>query len=401
MTNRTYEKFSPAIIDNLRSEMNKGLVFEIYSNYKDKDMWSIICSAMDWIQTAIDGIDPTAVIQASGLEASRQMILFISCIDILRKSVKQLNYVFGLQKAKHPKVFKREPLKKYIDGNKSVCFAMHTTDDDRYFDTIRSCFAAHAVELNDFFTEDNKEKRYASWSTDGMSDGDYSVTLYSEKPNESNIYMSIHFDELVEFAKQRYEHLEDIANKAKCIKRAYMDLFRGKLLSKDPDTPEQWSKLHELECECDNGVDAYEFVNLEFILQTPISNANNAQLVFMYRSLLHRSIDQSYFDFALPKNNKSKSSISNINLWGQCPNKYVAKYQEFCNIVFWDRLFLLDDDYSLSEELLNLNWDIANIFSEYLENTIDIYDHCTRAELYVLIQVGLFFKENPHLMQNI
>ena len=393
---KVYEKLDSDIMEQLREAMNDGLVYVIYSDYKNKDMWSIICSAMDWIQVAIGGIEPSKVINAEGLEASRQMALFVSCIELLRQAVEKLNIVFGVgSKDKNfTKVFLKSPLYKFDNsGNNRIHFAIPNITDDYHFDTIRSCFAAHPVELYGRYNGDRKEKRYAQWSTDDFSgDADFTVTLYSDEPRQPNVYLQVYFDELMAYAQQRYEHILVIIDKATRKNQTYIELFKGKLLAKEPETPEQWSKLSEFSREyVDNGENACEFVNLEFLFNEPITNSKNAEIVKVYRSLINRSVDMG---------------SNNDNLWGVCPCDFYPTYREFCNLLFLERLYDFNDEFLANNAMSNLEYIVADWIVCHLKGIVDIkkeqdieyLEWSSNRELYVLVQTGLYFMQNPSIL---
>ena len=82
------------------------------------------------------------------------------------------------------------------------------TTDNKYFKTIRACFATHPVNLKDDFSGEKKvEQRYASWSGGGFGKGDFSVILYSNQPDKNPEFLDIYFSELLRFAEQRYAYL--------------------------------------------------------------------------------------------------------------------------------------------------------------------------------------------------
>lgn len=46
------------IIKRFRDKVNEhDLVLQMYRNYKGKNCWNIICSAMDWIDVVVEAID--------------------------------------------------------------------------------------------------------------------------------------------------------------------------------------------------------------------------------------------------------------------------------------------------------------------------------------------------------
>ena len=198
-------------ISAFRDEANEDeLIYHIFKNKDGKNKWSIICSAMDWIEVVIEKIDLKNVPRGNDNESSVKLMTFISCIDVLWESIQQLHRV----------LFNTENIPFSDDTSVFKNKLIETTDND-YFKTIRACFAAHPVNLNDRFRDPSqKERRYASWSTGGIaSSRDYTVFLYSNQPGVEMLMLDISFQELFSFAKKRYEYLEILTEqlrKEKC-----------------------------------------------------------------------------------------------------------------------------------------------------------------------------------------
>jgi hypothetical protein len=147
------------LIRFFRERVNeRDFVNHVYQNKNGKNYWSIICSAMDWIETVIDRIDIKPLSRKNDNEASLKVIIFIMCIEILWEAIQQLSRIFIDQKTLP---FDQ---KESIFQNKMI-----PSTDNEYFKSIRACFAAHPVNLRDDFSGDGiNEKRYASWSGGGF-----------------------------------------------------------------------------------------------------------------------------------------------------------------------------------------------------------------------------------------
>ena len=417
MSNKTYEKLDPEIINQFRDKINDGFIYFLFSNYRNKDMWNIMCSAMDWIETSVDGIEPSRVLNAEGLEASRQMMLFISCVDVLCQGVKELSCIF-YRHPKNGKVFARAPFYEYAEcGNVRSYFSRHK-DDDVHFSTIRACFVAHPIELDG--TVFKNQHRVASWTSDGFmcDDADYRVTLYGQEPNVPNIYLQVYFDELMTYAKQKHEHLLTIIDEAERKSQAYINFFSGKILAKHPGPSERWAELEDIikkREDSDNILNDYEFVNLELLFKTSISNPNNATIVDMYRSLIHKCVSSQYHDKNLEKMNLNTFTFSPETLWA-CPSQHFPEYQSFCNLLFWEQIYFYGDYMSskwsctqaIADELNVLEWTVQGWIENNLTDVIELktdqgmkfLEHSGKEELYVLTRVGLFFKQHPHLYKS-
>ena len=93
---------------------------------------------------------------------SIEMYSFISCIDLIVEAIEQLHRViFDTRKA----VFQ--------DDSDIFLGNDFKQNDRRYFKTIRSCFDAHPVNLDDPMDEHSKTKYYASWSGDFFGKKEY------------------------------------------------------------------------------------------------------------------------------------------------------------------------------------------------------------------------------------
>ena len=207
------------IIKRFRDKVNEhDLVLQMYRNYKGKNCWNIICSAMDWIDVVVEAIDTKNLSNKNDNNSSIKVMTFITCIGVMWEAVQQLQRVFfdtnAIPFAKNAEIFQH----KLFDAS-----------DNDYFQTIRACFAAHQINLNDYFTGGKqKERRYASWSGGGFGNGDFSVILYSNQPDEEALFLDIYFDELIRFAEQRYRYLNTIAEEIERQVNQYLDSWKNK-----------------------------------------------------------------------------------------------------------------------------------------------------------------------------
>jgi len=189
------------LIHLLRDKINdSGYVLQIYRNRNNSNYWNIICSAMDWIDVTIEGIDISTLSRQNDHVASRQLMTFLSCMDVMWESIQQLHRVFI-----NPTTI---PFK---DEDTVFTHKLFPTTDNMYFKTIRACFAAHPVNLNDYFSDlSKKERRYAGWSGGGFGKGDFAVVLYSKEIDGESLWLDIYFNELMDFILKRYEYLRTI-----------------------------------------------------------------------------------------------------------------------------------------------------------------------------------------------
>lgn len=218
------------IIKRFRDEVNaQDLVLQMYRNYAGKNYWNIICSAMDWIDVVVEMIDIKNVSKKNDNDSSIKVMTFIMCIDVMWEAVQQLHRIF----------FDTSTIP-FADNTEVFCHKLFQASDNDYFKTIRACFAAHPINLNDHFTGNKqKERRYASWSGGGFSSGDFSVMLYSNQPDKDALFLDIYFDELLKFAEQRYAYLNTISTKIVWQREQYLNSWKSIKIERTGSLDEQ------------------------------------------------------------------------------------------------------------------------------------------------------------------
>lgn len=127
----------------LRARVNQdNFVYFYYSNRNEKNNFNCICSAMDWIDVALEYINDYKF--SCNYSLNRQSIDFytyISCIDIIFQAINQLSRV--LLDCRND-IFNGEK-----DCFISRCEAFIDKDDNAYFKEIRACFGAHPVNIGE------------------------------------------------------------------------------------------------------------------------------------------------------------------------------------------------------------------------------------------------------------
>jgi len=362
-------KLTDKLINQLREKIKYSYAYNMYNCKDEKDKWSIICSAMDWIQVAINGIDFDKFEKNRGLEDSVRMITIISCIDILWEGIQQLHRVF----------FNTDEIP-FKDENSKFKNKLKNVSDNEYWKTIRACFAAHPINIKYLLENSNEEKHYASWSCSGIGSADFSVLIYSNKPNSGHIYLGIYFNELMDFAIQRYNYLENILTEIDKQSGEYILNLKKKIIAKKREPLEQIEILFT-ENENRFGSDCYEYELKEIrrIFSTYITDENNRILVEKLRNQLLLKLDEIF-------NNLQNMECLELKSIADIPSPGGYSY------VFSRLSGYVDGSYSYHEfspfksELLDrLERELGDMinFSQW-----DSYD-----ELYVISQAGLFFKE--------
>jgi len=175
------------LIRQFRNKMNDDYHYVLHKHYdvNGKNLWNVICSAMDWIEVAVDGIPHIQLASKNQNVASLNLMQLICTLDLVVESVKQLYRAFNLR---------------YPYRNEHSVFN-DTKTDDSYFKHIRAMFGVHPVNLTD-----DEEKYYASWSTPHLK-ADFSVIVYSNLVDKEDQIYSIRIDDLFEYTERRYSLL--------------------------------------------------------------------------------------------------------------------------------------------------------------------------------------------------
>ena len=194
------------------------LILHIYRNYEGKNKWSAICSAMDWIEVGLSGIDTSYLQYENTNEASIKVITFISCIDVMWEGIQQLYRVF----------FNTKDIP--FEGNKDIFHK--EKDDNQYWKEIRATFAAHPSNIDG---KETGEHRFASWSGGGFRNScDFSVIVYSNDPSKNPEFFDINFDEIMAFAVSRYNYLNVLMKRVDEVTEKWLEKCKKTLIAK-PD----------------------------------------------------------------------------------------------------------------------------------------------------------------------
>ena len=268
-----------ALINSFRDRANDhSLILHIYRNYKGKNKWNAICSAMDWIQIGIAGIDDKSNLERDNSDsASIKFMTFISCIDVMWEGIQQLHRVFfdeaGIPFAGKNEIFQQD------------------MDDNQYWKEIRAAFAAHPTNLDG---HKDGERRFASWSGGGFGNkGDFSVLIYSNDPDQVGpIFFDIKFDEIYQFAASRYEYIHTIMDQMHKKVAEWCEKWKRIQFALSDDVK---SNIDILLLENKNrlGNDFYQerLNEIKRAYAVNPSSNNNAQLIIEYREALSPEIE--------------------------------------------------------------------------------------------------------------
>lgn len=209
------ERLDFSLIERFRFFINdQPLVYHIYHDQNGNNKWGAICSAMDWIEVAVSGIDPSLLIFSNSNESSISAMTFINCVDVLWEGIQQLHRVF----VNNIKVFK---------DDRSVF--QKTVSDNDYWKAIHAVFSAHPTNL-DSITGDRttcNKRWFASWSGAFLGSDRISVLVYSNFPGEKPEILDLDVASIMSFAQKRYEHLNNIIMRIKDNLAKHIEYFRA------------------------------------------------------------------------------------------------------------------------------------------------------------------------------
>ena len=349
---------SPQIIRDFREKMNEHEIIQIYRDHDGRDEWNVICSAIDWIETAVYGVDSGGLSRANSNAASIRMITFISCVDILWRSVCQLHRVFVDRKTL--------PFKDDYSVFHSHC------SDNVQFETIRAIFAAHPVDLKNVFGGGNDERWFASWSGGTFSRSDFGVFLYSSKPGVSSVPFDISFSEVFEFARKRYEYLIDLANIAGTKIDEYNNHWKAEKIVADQSDVLSWINVLLKENRRRGDIDfiKYDLEKAREAFETVPGCEKNRTVLEAYRKALISQLIEI-------QNALQEMCFENVyEVEGELPEKY--QYPA-------SKLFADDDPMFF--------YGVDSI-QEYLTGIVDLYRQHGVAEIQSVARAGIWYKDH-------
>ncbi|OMF15498.1 MULTISPECIES: hypothetical protein [Paenibacillus] len=221
LDNSLLEEFKQALSDH------DDFLINTYSNYNGKNLWSLICSAKDWLSVSVNGLPYIDLTHAHDDFRSLNVLQLIMTYDIVLQSIEQLLRVFEME---------------YTLKNDSSVFNA-AIPDDAYFAQIRACFGAHPVDLRIADGTKTTNKYFASWSSDisnSGDNGDYSVFLYSNNPNVVQpISFSMSFANIHEFIVKRYSLLTSMISVIKKKNGIFIEDQRLQEIGHSSDVVEQ------------------------------------------------------------------------------------------------------------------------------------------------------------------
>lgn len=361
------------LIGKFRERVNKNnYVFNKYRNIDGKNKWNCICSCMDWVSVAISYLseNPIPVQHGNDDLTSVNVYTYISCVDMVFEAVKQLHRVFVSEKGL--------PFE-----NESTIFTenVYCKNDNDYFKLVRSCFGAHPVNLNDYFTSDKTtERRFASWSGGHFSKRDYGVVLYSNSPGVKSIFFDISFAEIDAFLVRTYSYLEDLISVIDKDEDRSQRELRNKPIKYDKNPIVQLRILdEENKKRCNNDYYKYIIDELKLIFETQITNPDNLSKVNQYRKTIEPAIEELRMALQEAKLDEI-ISYEECNQYGKTfPHSVSSGFSELADSVF-------TDTFSYPVFLPSL--------IQYISPVVTIIGNESDEELYVLAKTAFYHLES-------
>lgn len=335
------------IISKFRSYINKNTDFLLaYSRHKNKNIWLSICSSMDWIDVSIEFLEKFNPMTENSNKSSIQIAHYILTVDMLSESVKNLhNIIFDDGKipfAEETTIFKGYFKNKHNkDG-----------DDNFAFKRIRAMFSTHQTDIND-----DKIKKYTSWSFTGHPSYDVAINLYSSKIDDKDILIGFNYEDINKFILSRYNYLNTLIDQIEQLKNTYYDKKRQNSIESTDNKLEQLDILkRELKSREDCDYYEYELNKLIRLYEANIHVVNNRKLIDSYISKLPILINEIFdniqnMNFVELKN----SGITTLNCY---------KYKPYTTEIL---------SYLLECGILNI--DKYNLFEIYIERLKEIIPH--------------------------
>lgn len=211
--------------------------FKQNSNKEGKDIWSKICSCMDWLTVAADAIEKPKRHKNANY-TSLEFTHFITTIDMIVEAINHLWLAIGeATKTKQPYIKDRSIFQKK-EFDKELT-------DEAYFKEIRAWFGIHAVNGNATELEGFKQpvRFFSSWSTNSRWDeeGTFYIQLYSNNPTAEKKYggrKEIKVDDLLKFVTLRYNTLTQLMSEIDALYSRIKKELKERPVHLDESKPE-------------------------------------------------------------------------------------------------------------------------------------------------------------------
>lgn len=212
------------LVHRLREKINSNnnFVKHFFINFKKhdreegKDIWSKICSCVDWLDVAVEAIEKPRQCKSANY-TTLEFTHFITTIDMILEAIDNLWTSIDVE---HPLINDRSIFQKQ-GFDKKGCIT--DCSDKEYFKEIRAWFGIHSVNGN--LTQINNFKHpvrfFSSWSYKSRWEEDtYCIRLYSNNSIAEEKYggvKKINVNDLISFIALRYQTLSQFMEEIDAI----------------------------------------------------------------------------------------------------------------------------------------------------------------------------------------
>ena len=194
-------------LEKFNNFVNDNNLFDEYKDIDGRNKWNIICSCMDWIDTAITYIESFEEFNNNPHISSMQIYSLLSAADMISESINQLHRVLLPSSAL--------PFKSHKEIFKSKLDAFENQDDNSYFKELRAIFGAHPTNLTPNKELNELGNRYASFPKKHTYTNNFSITLYSNELEKGDVEITLNFNEVINFLTTRYSYLDTLLDRLK------------------------------------------------------------------------------------------------------------------------------------------------------------------------------------------
>ncbi|MCU5622066.1 hypothetical protein OCA99_20675 [Bacillus cereus] len=249
-------EIKPELVDELRRKVheNNNFVACYFTEYNGKNVWSKICSCMDWLTVATEGLEIPKEDKNMN-KAALEFTHFIVTIDMILEAIE------GLWSSIVPESQEdKELIPHYKDKSifQAEEFGEKLTDRD-FFKEIRAWFGIHSVNGNKTKVQLKNKKEivrfFSSWSTiplfsEPSEELKFSLRLYSNNPEAEELYggtKEIKVNDLINFITLRVKSLDKLMEEIDKLYNHEKERLQETpiLLDKDKDELAQLNQLHE------------------------------------------------------------------------------------------------------------------------------------------------------------
>ncbi|MEB6378764.1 hypothetical protein MXM41_07435 [Leclercia adecarboxylata] len=273
-----------SLINDFRDVVNdEGFAYHYFANKDGRNQFNPICSCMDWITVAVRSISNFPELSEDIDVKAMQVYSLISSIDIVTEAVGQLHRII----MNDPKRKDKWPFKDSTHIFVEKSSYLSDRNDDDYFKEIRAIFGAHPTKL-----EKGSERMFASWPHyHAFNENDFTVSIYSNKPESDNIIFGIKIKELLEYLKERYEYLSVLGKVLQDLKKKHY-----KMLSKRPIPPTDNIKdelrvlLSEVEVRGNNDYYRMELGDLKHMFEGDVKEPHLMDETRAFKDMLYPAV---------------------------------------------------------------------------------------------------------------